>query len=530
MRCLPSFSAVLGAAALFSLAPLAAAAPVRPRAPIAVKGEVTASVIFAQLLIKSEETGEVNGLKDEFVDLFNDELRNAGYPVPKISRSAFKEDSLPETDYVLAGTLTEFDCNDEQGTTCALAIEWELLHRATETVVYKMTARAEETEFGRLEGKKAAKTLLLGGLRSLLARRKFVEAFSGAAPSSSGAASPEFSAQALKRCSDSAAKMPKESEKALGGTVLIKTKQGIGSGAMISPDGFILTAAHVVDEDVVDVKLKSGGTAKARVLRVSKDKDVALLRLENWDKRAPCLPVSSGSPKTGEDVYVLGAPGGEELAFSLSRGIVSGMRTFKGTSFLQTDASINPGNSGGPIVNATGQVLAITSWKVAHEDMEGLGFGVPVSTALSALAIEFGDETGTIVPEAKSQASASDAFVDTPEVPWFYVGDEAVGKTPGWVQPVRTWGYATAGTGAVVLLFSFVMSDPSATRPYPENALGPFIVGCSLLGVGVGMVVSSYVFKPDPVPPPGSAVLDRTPAPRWTAELSPSRVQLGLQF
>jgi serine protease Do len=532
MRCSHISLAVLTALSIPAWAPDVHAEPVRPRKPLHVEGDGLGSVVFAQLLIKSEDTGEVNGLKDEFVELFNDELRSAGYRVPKMSKSAFKADKLPDSDYILAGTLTEFDCADERNTTCALAIEWELLHSGTEKVVYRMTGRAEETDFGRKSGKDAAKALLLGGLRSLLARPKFAEAMT-TVPSAEGETSDgRYSPQAIKRCTDAQAKMPKESDKALGATVVVKTKQGIGSGAIISPDGFILTAAHVVTQDVVDVKLKSGATVQAELLRINKDKDVALLRLKNLDKSYACLPISPDSPKTGEDIYVLGSPGGEELSFSVSRGIVSGMRTFKGTSFVQTDAPINPGNSGGPLVNETGQVLAIASWKVAHEDMEGLGFGVPVSTALSGLALEFADETGTIsTAVAASEPTGDETFVDTPEVAWFYVGDDAPGKSPGWVKPVRTWGYVIAPTGLVVALgawaFQLIAYDPVAD--FQTNMIVN-TVGWGLVGVGAGMIVGSYVFEPKPVPPPETGSLDRGPKPTWSAEVGPNRVQFQLKF
>jgi hypothetical protein len=80
----------------------------------------------------------------------------------------------------------------------------------------------------------------------------------------------------------------------------------------------------------------------------------------------------------GADVFAIGTPADKALAFSVSKGVVSGYPTVEERVFLQTDASINPGNSGGPILGADGTVAAIVSWKVADKDFEGLGFGVPV--------------------------------------------------------------------------------------------------------------------------------------------------------
>jgi S1-C subfamily serine protease len=353
------------------------------------------SVIFAQLLVKADSNDEIAGLTEKYVNKFNNRLRDAGYNVPGSESSVFKEDAYPDTDFMIAGAIVEFDCSGERRKTCGIGVEWEVLDRRNNKVVYKLRARHEEMLLGKMGASAGAEAMLLGTLDSLMSREKFVASLSKSglpvAP-----VGPAHEQRTIRACSAEPKKMPKGSEHALQATVLVKEKDGIGSGVFISPDGFILTAAHVVTADTVEIRTKNGKSYQADVLRMDEDKDVALLRLKEPPSETPCLPLDVGTAPAGEDVYALGSPAGEELSFSISRGIVSGARTIGGTSYVQTDAAINPGNSGGPLVNSEGRVMAIASWKVAHEKMEGLGFGVPSSTALGALGIVLGDHTDTV--------------------------------------------------------------------------------------------------------------------------------------
>lgn len=508
----------------------AVAAPVRSRVPIQVEGAKHGSIIFGQLIVKVEDSDEIAGLKEKYIQKFNQVIRDAGYNVPGGEKSVFKEDSLPDSDYLLAGTITGFDCSSEQDDTCGIAVQWELLDRRTDAVVYRMEARHEEMQLEDMDGPERADALLLGTVKSILARPKFVEAVSA---SSATPEAPEnlYESRSIKRCADAAPEMPKGSEAALRATVVVKVKKGIGSGVIISPDGFILTAAHVATSDKLHVRTKKGDLLAAEVVRIDTAKDVALLRLTEFKGETPCLHLSEVSAKAGEDIYVLGSPGGEELSFSISRGIVSGSRTFNGTNFVQTDAAINPGNSGGPLVGADGKVLAIASWKVASKEMEGLGFGVPVSTALSSLGIQFGDETDTIAPSvSRKEVSTDGAFVDAPEVPWHYVGEDAAGRTPGWVRQTRTWGYVLGGVGLGTVGASWAMhlvtKDPLSFGTWRTFNT----VGWGALLVGTGMIVSSYVFKPDTAPPPEEGAAPAPPKTKVSAGFGPASVSFRVDF
>jgi len=69
---------------------------------------------------------------------------------------------------------------------------------------------------------------------------------------------------------------------------------------------------------------------------------------------------------------------GEELAFSVTKGIISGIREWRGRHYLQTDTALNPGNSGGPLLSVDGKIIGIVSWKIAAPGFEGLAFVVPI--------------------------------------------------------------------------------------------------------------------------------------------------------
>ncbi len=161
--------------------------------------------------------------------------------------------------------------------------------------------------------------------------------------------------------------------------------RSLGSGFIISADGYILTNAHVVDSaDEITVKLTDKREFKAKVIGADKRTDVALIKIE-----ASGLPaVRMGDPvklKVGEWVVAIGSPFGFES--TVTAGIVSA----KGRSlpqenfvpFIQTDVAINPGNSGGPLFNMRGEVVGVNSQIYSRTGgFMGLSFAIPIDVAL----------------------------------------------------------------------------------------------------------------------------------------------------
>ncbi len=173
------------------------------------------------------------------------------------------------------------------------------------------------------------------------------------------------------------------------GVVTVEMKNGHGSGFLITNDGYVLTNAHVVgDAGTAKVRFEQGFALDGQVVKVNRDFDVALIKVAGSDLPALALG-DDNAVLLGEEIYAIGTPLDEKLGQSVSRGIMSGRREIDGRKYLQTDVSINPGNSGGPLINDQGTVVGIATMKVKAAGVEGIGFGVPITTALNMLNIEF---------------------------------------------------------------------------------------------------------------------------------------------
>lgn len=196
----------------------------------------------------------------------------------------------------------------------------------------------------------------------------------------------------LKSCERPASALPGGMEATLATVVTITTPDGVGAGYIASPDGFVFTAAHVVaDSQEVKVATYGGPAFPAEIVRLDSAHDVALLHIPGDGH--PCLVPPPAPASLGSEIYAIGAPGGEELSHSVSKGIVSGYREWEEHKFIQTDVSLNAGNSGGPLLDTGGFVLGVVSWKVAGLGVEGLSFGIPHSAAVDFLGIHWGEES-----------------------------------------------------------------------------------------------------------------------------------------
>ncbi|MGE0116159.1 MAG: DegQ family serine endoprotease [Steroidobacteraceae bacterium] len=165
--------------------------------------------------------------------------------------------------------------------------------------------------------------------------------------------------------------------------------RGSGSGFIISPDGKILTNAHVVDgADTVTVRLLDNTEYQAKVLGKDRQTDVALLKIDA--KNLPVVKMgNSDELSVGEWVLAIGSPFG--LDYSATQGIVSALgRSLPNETyvpFIQTDVAVNPGNSGGPLFNTRGEVVGINSQIYSNTgSFAGLSFAIPINTVRSTVA------------------------------------------------------------------------------------------------------------------------------------------------
>lgn len=163
---------------------------------------------------------------------------------------------------------------------------------------------------------------------------------------------------------------------------------GLGTGFIVSNDGYIVTNQHVSGEknNTCYVTLETGKTYKASVVWTDVDLDLSIIKI-NVNNLDYLILGDSDKIKIAEQVYAIGNPIGFEFQRTVTSGIISGLnRTIKieedgKTSYMedliQTDATINPGNSGGPLINKNGEVLGINSVKITSA--EGIGFAIPIN-------------------------------------------------------------------------------------------------------------------------------------------------------
>lgn len=166
--------------------------------------------------------------------------------------------------------------------------------------------------------------------------------------------------------------------------------EGLGSGVIVSEEGYILTNNHVVEgAEEIRVETYDGSDVKAEVVGTDPQTDIAVLKIE-----ANNLPViefgNSDNLRVGEFVLAIGSPFGDNLAHSVSFGIVSGKgraigmtrRTGGYENFIQTDAAINPGNSGGALINVDGKLVGINTAIASRTGgNQGVGFAIPINLA-----------------------------------------------------------------------------------------------------------------------------------------------------
>ena len=163
-----------------------------------------------------------------------------------------------------------------------------------------------------------------------------------------------------------------------------RKSSSLGTGFIISADGYIVTNSHVVegaDKVTVNFDGKKDSALTARIVGTDSETDLALLKVET-DKALPVLKFgNSDAAEVGEWVVAIGNP------FGLSSTVTAGILSAKGRdlhagpfdSFLQTDASINPGNSGGPLLNMNGEVIGINT--AIRANAQGIGFAIPSNLA-----------------------------------------------------------------------------------------------------------------------------------------------------
>ncbi|MBQ6824370.1 MAG: trypsin-like peptidase domain-containing protein [Clostridia bacterium] len=180
--------------------------------------------------------------------------------------------------------------------------------------------------------------------------------------------------------------------------------EGAGSGVIITADGYIVTNHHVIDGATnINVRLANGTEYAAKLVGSDAKSDLAVLKVEATGL-TPAPYGKSSELAVGETVVAVGNPLGK-LGGTVTQGIISALDreiTIDNTTMrlLQTDTAINPGNSGGGMFNTSGQLVGIVNAKSAGEEIEGLGFAIPIDSASKVVEdiISVGYVTGRVDP------------------------------------------------------------------------------------------------------------------------------------
>ncbi|GFO70346.1 peptidase [Geomonas limicola] len=247
-------------------------------------------------------------------------------------------------------------------------------------------------------------------------------------------------------------------------------QQSLGSGIIVTRDGYIVTNNHMVQgSEEIKVKISDGRELKARVVGRDAKTDLALLKISTRFQDLPVLTLGdSDRMRVGDWVLAVGNPFG--LEHTVTQGIISATGRVIGSgpydSFLQTDTPINPGNSGGPLVNLKGEVVGITTAIVSGG--QGIGFAIPSTLAKRVIAQL--QARGRVV---RGWIGAGVQNV-TPEIARSFNLKEAKGALVGEVEPGSPAQHAGIRQGDVISAFAgkHVNDGGELTRLVAETAVG----------------------------------------------------------
>lgn len=326
------------------------------------------------------------------------ELKKEGFPIAGDATDPFAEKT--SGDFSIGGTITSLnggicvgarDSSHAMGS-ASLEVDWQVYSNVERRVIAKVHTTGEYKVSAMTPGgfEDMMFKALDENLRKLTASSEFQQAIRERANSSSAVAfsSPAASKSALTLAGAKSA-APTKIPDAVGAVVLILSGGGHGSGFLVSTDGYVMTAEHVVGSDkYVKIRWSDGLEGVGEVIRTDKRRDVALIKTDPRNRQP--LALHRAAPQPGDTVFAIGAPLDVQYQSTVTRGVVSANRIKDGFSFIQSDVTVNPGNSGGPLLDEQGEVLGIADMVLREggDIPTGINYFVPIDDALRFLAAE----------------------------------------------------------------------------------------------------------------------------------------------
>jgi len=347
--------------------------------------------------IKWRSGNKVQMSNEDLVDVFREELEANGWPVVGSTENLFDGYDVSGAEVLVAARISDIEAN-----MCALNagfgdwkmtgsmrmdVEWQVYSPATRSLIGKIDTQGSSVI--KQANDDAAWELMSDSfglaVNNLLADSRFldmVERSQGLAQTPKPG-----SGILINNGRKNYATLSAALDHAKQSVFTIRVAQAHGSGFAVGDGGYVLTNSHVVGESKnVTVVTKGGVSINGRVVSASKERDVALIAVDNI--RFPSLHINNFVPESGEQVYAVGSPLSEELSSSVTSGIVSGTRMTDGYEWIQSDTAISPGNSGGPLLDKRGSVVGIsTAGYQAGQSQVGLNLFIPIADALAFVGL-----------------------------------------------------------------------------------------------------------------------------------------------
>jgi S1-C subfamily serine protease len=346
------------------------------------KGFNSKKIEFAKLT--STNGGDV---KEEINSSLRNTISAAGYTVVGSNKIFTGKSDI--ADFAVGGEMTWINSGTAgRGFQVSVLINWSVFSVAKENVIFELTTGGFSDSKQKSIGEEV-KLAITDALNGLIYDPKFQDIVVKKSETVSAAAQEAImlNKPTLKKFENYSA-VVKES---IGSVVTIKTNFGIGSGFIISDNGYILTNHHVINSaEKIEVVFDNGFSFEAKAIRSNENADVAVIKISGSGFKPLTLNATENLATVGTEVIAIGTPENIKLGQTVTKGIVSGKREFDEKIYLQTDVAINSGNSGGPLLNiSTGEVIGIVAAKIKAKGVEGLGFAIPIGEAIKSLNLKF---------------------------------------------------------------------------------------------------------------------------------------------
>jgi serine protease Do len=361
-----------------------------------------APLCFGEPVTRTWTDGRTALALSGYAPAFKTELEKAGYKAitpgednlfdPEAASADFEAAAVITDEHIdgcfsNGGLLVKSYAGDVQGDS-SMKVDWQVYSPIKKQVVAHIgtvgTAHLGQATSGGVE--RLLVDSFASNVAALVANAEFRAAVTAPKAFTAGFQMPDEQSKILLGGSLKAG--PRKIADAVGNIVTIMNSAGSGSGILVSDDGYVLTNAHVVGDDKnVRVRWSDGIEGLAQVIRVSKNRDVAIIKTNPRD-RTP-LAIKRGAVSPGQRDYAIGSPNGKDFQGTVSSGVVSADRVIDGLRYIQSDVSISPGSSGGALLDENGSLIGIAvSTYLNGGERAGLNMFIPIGDAMDFLALE----------------------------------------------------------------------------------------------------------------------------------------------